>query len=176
LERYRQALALLINDESLSRQVAENIQNAGYRLLAADDLARLDTLRSAEARRAELLGRLRSLKEQYQAYTLLAPAAAVSELDSPQSLATLLQAKILVRQILGSEPVRSEHPELAAAMERYFDALGAQKQAEGRRAALRELDALLTWPASSPAWVSYRRVGETDPLLALFARLESLLY
>ena len=106
-------------------------------------LARLNQAATVEQQRAAVLARLRELRAQYQAYAALVPASAASELDSPQSLSTLLQAKILVRQILDTEPVRSRYPELSATMERYFAALAAQKEADGRRAAVQELDALL---------------------------------
>ncbi len=225
LQRYQQALALLLEDEALSRQVTENIRDAGYRLLATGAeprpeqaarlavvekereaalkerdaaLSRLNALKSVEQERdaalarlktlnapaeshSAVVARLRELRAQYQAYVALTPAAAASELDSPQSLSTLLQAKILVRQILDTEPVRSRYPELGATMERYFTALAAQKEADGRRSALQELDALLARlsardrPAGSPSFPSYRRSAEGDPLLALLNRLEALL-
>lgn len=181
LQRYQQALTLLLKDESLSRRVTENIRDAGYRLLAGEDLGRLNALASAAQKREAVLTRLRELRAQYQAYAALEPASAASELDSPQSLSTLLQAKILMRQILDTEPVRSRYPELGATMERYFEALSAQRQEDGRRAALQELDALLARLAvregagSAPALTSYRRGAESDPLLALLNRLETLL-
>jgi hypothetical protein len=223
LQRYQQALALLLEDEALSRRVTENIRDAGYRLLASDEpqrrltaeeqerlkrlaaveqerdaalarlkalsfvekerdaaLARLDQLTAVERQRSGALARLRDLKAQYQAYTALVPASSASELDSPQSLSTLLQAKILVRQILDTEPVRSRYPQLGATMDRYFEALAAQKELDGRRAALQELDTQLARLTArdqpgTPAFTSYRRGSEPDPLLALFSRLESLL-
>jgi hypothetical protein len=143
-------------------------------------LAKLSQAAAVEQQRAAVLARLRDLRVQYQAYAALQPAAAASELDSPQSLSTLLQAKILVRQILDTEPVRSRYPQLNATMERYFTALAAQKQADGRRAALQELDALLArlnalGQPGSPEFTSYRRGSEPDPLLALLNRLEALL-
>jgi hypothetical protein len=131
--------------------------------------------------RGAALARLRELRSQYQAYAALQPASSASELESPQSLSTLLQAKILVRQILDTEPVRSRYPELSATMERYFAALAAQKETDGRRAALQELDTLLARlaardrPAGAPVFTPYRRSGEPDPLLALLNRLEALL-
>ena len=201
LQRYQQALALLLEDEALSRRVTENIRDAGYRLLAGSEpqrpdlsgrlaavekerdeaLSRLERLAAAEQGRGAALARLRELRGQYQAYAALQPASSASELESPQSLSTLLQAKILVRQILDTEPVRSRYPELNATMERYFAALASQKEADGRRAALQELDTLLARlaardrPAGAPAFTPYRRSGEADPLLALFNRLEALL-
>ena len=127
-----------------------------------------------------MLDRLRSLRTQYQAYAALVPASGASELDSPQSLSTLLQAKILMRQILDTEQVRSLYPQLGATMDRYFAALAAQKEADGRRAALEELDVQLARLAArdqpgTPSFTNYRRGSEPDPLLAMFNRLEALL-
>jgi hypothetical protein len=234
LQRYQQALSLLLQDEALSRQVTENIRDAGYRLLAAADqgrrltaeeqerldraaavekerdaalarlnalssseqerlnqlaameqqrdaaLAKLNALSSAQQAHGAVLARLRELRAQYQAYTALVPSSAASELDSPKSLATLLQAKILVRQILDTEPVRSQYPGLTDTMERYFTVLAAQKEADGRRAALQELDTQLARLTArdqpgAPTFTPYRRGGEPDPLLAVFSRLEALL-
>ena len=255
LQRYQQALSLLLEDEALSRRVTEHIRDAGYRLLAADQqrpdqsaqlaavererdaalarlnalssseqerlnriasvekerdaalaklnalssseqerlnriaslekerdaaLARLNQLTAVEQQRAAALARLRGLRVQYQAYTALVPASAASELDSPKSLAMLLQAKILVRQILDTEPVRSRYPELSATLERYFTALAAQKETDGRRAALQELDTMLARLTArdqpgTPSFTAYRRGSEPDLLLALFNRLEALL-
>jgi hypothetical protein len=180
LERYRQALTLLLEDEQLSGRVTENIMNAGYRLLSAVELSELAALRTAKARKVELLARLGKMRDQYQAYVLLQPSSALAE-DSPEALSTLLQAKILVRQILDSEPIRSQYPDLPATMERYFTALGEQREQDGRAAALRELDALFSRllarekPATPPELTSYTRDNEADPFLALLDRLQALL-
>ena len=179
LERYRLALSLLLEDEQLSGRLTEQIMNAGYRLRGAEELKELASLKNAEARRAELLARLRELKRQYQAYARLSARAA--GLDSPQSLATLLQAKILVRQILDSEPIRSRYPELAQTMDRYFEALGEQKESDGRRIALQELAEQLSSltardePVNPAALFGRRRSDEADPMPVLLDRLEDLL-
>jgi hypothetical protein len=180
VERYRRALTLLLEDEQLSGRVTEHIMNAGFRLLAAGELSELAALKNTEARRVELLARLQELKEQYQAYVQLKPSSSLAE-DTPEAISTLLQAKILVRQILDSEPIRSQYPELAATMERYFTALGNQREKDGRQAALGELDILFSRllaqqkPTTPPALTSYRRDGEVDPFLALLYRLQALL-
>jgi hypothetical protein len=126
-------------------------------------LARLNQLAAAAAA-AAVVSAARAAA-QYQAYAALQPASSASELESPQSLSTLLQAKILVRQILDTEPVRSRYPELNATMERYFAALAAQKETDGRRAALQELDALLARleARDRPAGAHYPRGAEADP-------------
>jgi tetratricopeptide (TPR) repeat protein len=180
LERYKRALTLLLEDEQLSGRVTEHIMNAGFRLLAATELRELAGLKTAEARRAELLARLRELKEQYQAYVQLKPSSSLDE-DTPEAISTLLQAKILVRQILDSEPIRSQYPDLAATMERYFTALGNQREREGRQAVLDELETLFSRLlarqklATPPELTSYRRDGESDPFLALLDRLQALI-
>jgi hypothetical protein len=180
LERYRHALSLLLEDEQLSGRVTEHLMNAGFRLLAAGELRELAALKTTEARRTELLARLQELKQQYQAYVQLKPSSSLAE-DTPEAISTLLQAKILVRQILESEPIRSQYPDLATTMERYFTALGAQREREGRRAALGELDTLISRllarqkPATPPGLTSYRQDGETDPFLALLDRLQAMI-
>jgi hypothetical protein len=66
-------------------------------------------------------------------------------------------------------------------MERYFEALGEQKESDGRRAALQELDTLLASlmardkPVSPAALIGRRRGGEADPMPILLERLENLL-
>jgi hypothetical protein len=243
LERYRQALTLVLGDEALSRQLADNVMNAGYRILAADDLAqmtrlraeaeslrgeteplraeaeglraqagtlraetdtlraqagtlrsenetlraqadrlRADTepLRSEAAKRRLLAAKVHDLAGQYKAYTLLVPQASAADPSTAESLATMLQAKILVRQILDSEPARSRYPGLGTAIDRYFAALAEQGRAEGRRAAMEGLTAVLARlgmkdAGSLPVLTANPFAGEPDPLLALFDQVERLL-
>ena len=47
--------------------------NAGYRVLAADDLAALAKLRTNEEKRQAILGRLQEIRSQYLPYTALPP-------------------------------------------------------------------------------------------------------
>jgi chemotaxis protein histidine kinase CheA len=179
LQRYRQSLSLLLRDDRLSRQLTDNVMNAGYRILAADELDQLHQLQTESKKQQELVSRIRSLRDQYKAYTSLVPASSSSDLPSPQSIATLLQAKILVRLLLDSEPLRSRYPGLSATMEKYFTALAAQGRAEGRDAVLKDVRSLLDSLASkgSPSVADlsrYATADQGDPILALLDRLEKM--
>ena len=166
IERYRSAVSFLLKDESLARQLTTNIMNAGYRVLAADDLAALARLRTDAEKRRAILKRLIDMRSQYAAYKAMAPQE--SDQAESQSLASLLQAKVMLLQILDSDPVRSEHPELSADIERYFMALEQQGKGEGRNAAIDELSSMLG-VKSPPAGIS------ADPLAALLDRLQQIL-
>lgn len=48
------------------------------------------------------------------------------------ALTDLLETKTLIREVLSSDVVRREHPDLYEEMERYLDALGERRVAEGR--------------------------------------------
>ena len=176
LQRYRQGLNLLLKNDTLSRQLTDNVMNAGYRILAADEINQLHQLQADATKRQALVARIQSLRDQYKAFTTTSQASGPS---SPESVAALLQAKVLVRLLLDSEPLRSQYPGLGASLDKYFAALSDQGRAEGKAAALADvrgmLDALVT---KAPPQVSnlsqYAAAGQTDPVLALLDLLEKL--
>jgi tetratricopeptide (TPR) repeat protein len=181
IDRYQQSVGLLLNDKTLARQLTDSLTNAGYHLLAADALAQLGRLKTDEQKRQDLSARLRDIGAQYKAYVALVPRSSASDPGSPESLATLLQAKILLRQVLDTDPVRSQYPDLAAKTERYIDAVSAKAKNDGRKEALDVLDSLLgkiqsgdKTSAQSLARMSVSG-GEQDPFLRLLDRLQALL-
>ncbi|MGO9412523.1 MAG: hypothetical protein ACLQCB_17450 [Spirochaetia bacterium] len=143
LSQYRQAVGLLLGDEALASQLTDNVMNAGYRILAADDLATLARLRTDEQKRQAILKHLEDMRSQYLAYAALPQQSSSTESARDKSLASLLQAKILLRQILDSAPIRSQYPTLSANMERYFAALEQQGKVEGRAEAMGEVASML---------------------------------
>ena len=165
VEQYRAAVGLLLKDKQLANQLTDNIMNAGYHVLAADDLAALARFRTDAQRRAAAVQRLENLRSQYLAYAAL--SSSTPDTAGGESLATLLQAKIVLRQILDSDPIRSTYPNLGAQIEEYFVALEQQGKAEGRSAAISDMSAALGMKASG-------QPGK-DPLAALLDGLESLL-
>ncbi len=166
VEQYRVAVGLLLKDQALAGQLTDNIMNAGYHVLAAEDLAALGRFRTDAQRRQAALKRIEDLRSQYLAYAALAPQT--MDPAGEQSLATLLQAKIVLRQILDSEPIRSKYPQLAGQIEEYFAALEQEGKQEGRNAAISELSAALGMNAPSGG-------SARDPLAALLDGLEALL-
>lgn len=61
--------------------------------------------------------------------------------NSQEELLTLLQAKLLMKQILNSESVKSEYPELYEQVEGYFTAFGEEKKKEGEYSTIQDITA-----------------------------------
>jgi hypothetical protein len=178
LSQYRQAVGLLLGDQKLASQLTDNVMNAGYRILAADDLATLARLRTDEQKRQAILKHLEDMRSQYLAYAALPRQSSSTESAQDKSLASLLQAKILLRQILDSAPIRSQYPTLASDMERYFTALEQQGKAEGRAEAMGEVASVLESISSARSQpgpsASANPVG-TESLVGFLDRLQRLL-
>lgn len=60
-----------------------------------------------------------------------------------EQILDLLGTKILLKQVLSAEPVKSQHPDLLDQIELYFDVLGDTQKEEGRKAVLTEINNLL---------------------------------
>ena len=147
VERYGRALEYLQeNRESVSRMLAR-IMEAGYRLKAADELARSGRIEVAEAERKAILDGLRAAREQY---ARLSVKREQSSEESRESLVALLESKLLLRQIISSETVRTRYPELYNKTEEYFDkteqyfeAFGEEKRKNGQYSTLEDINTLL---------------------------------
>jgi hypothetical protein len=124
----------------------------------------------AEAkRRAALEAQLRSLRERY------AEAGKKGSASTQAQVLALLETKLRVRQVLSSEPVRSQHPGLYEQLEQYLDAFGREQRQEGQSAVLS--DALTVLDSLKGGRVDPRRFkGDYGGALGeLFARfLEKL--
>lgn len=72
-----------------------------------------------------------------------ATAGGATELDE-EELLSLLEYKLRVMELLVSEGVRERDPDLAAGLDRYLEALGRSKLAEGREAGVAEGRAQVT--------------------------------
>jgi len=145
-----------------------------------DRLAReLELAREAEAQRQQLQARLDGLEARFERQR---ETAKLSGETSPETLAALLEAKLLTWRIISTDPVASEHPELYDTMDRYLETLMEQSVLDGRYAAVRDMitvvDALLdSSEAAVPGdlWLRYSHTDREDLLKRLLDRLESLL-
>jgi hypothetical protein len=131
----------------------------------------------AEAAREELRRRLAALESRYQDQRR---STDLSGVTSPETLADLLEAKLLTWQIIGSDPVASQYPGLYETMDRYLDTLTEQTLLEGRYSAVEDMitvvDAVLNGGAAAqvPAdlWLRYSYSGQEDLLTRLLDKLE----
>jgi chromosome segregation ATPase len=92
----------------------------------------------AEAkRRAGLEAQLRALREH------IAEAGKGGSASTQAQVLALLETKLRVRQVLSSEPVKSQHPGLYEQLEQYLDAFGREQQQEGQSTVLSDAMTLL---------------------------------
>jgi hypothetical protein len=132
------------------------------------------------AAREDLRDRLESLESRYQTQRQSADLSAVTP---PDTLAALLEAKLLTWQIIGSDPVAGQYPELYDTMDRYLETLTEQSLLEGRYAAVEDIitvvDALLATPQTAQVptdvWRRYSYTDQEDLLARLLDKLELVL-
>lgn len=182
LEQFRNALSILAAGEVDARVLTEGILSAGTELLREENQRLSESLRQTEIAVAEasrtgasaveetatpgpslLVERLDGIEAQ-----LLASAR---EDDGPRDdLASLLQAKVVTRRILNSEPNRNRYPDLGVRLDGYFDALAAESRGEGRRLALADLAGALSGRSSA----SLADYSETELWRLVFSNIEAL--
>jgi hypothetical protein len=119
---------------------AETRAEEAARTAAAQAEATAATAVTADAGpRQALQERLSGIDAQFVTYRDEGGAAAILD---PAEMRELLQAKLQVKELLASEPVRSEHPTLYETMERFYDAFALESQQEGQQQALRDVNTL----------------------------------
>ncbi len=215
LERYRQALIFIFEDAQTSQRTVNRIMQAGYMVLSAEEraaLARLEresdrnktlieSLESASARQAALiaeldtdragrnalLDRLTAARQRFETFS----RSRDSQPDelTPEVLATLLETKILIKQLIVTEPARSRYPGLYDAMVEYFEVYGNEKLNTGKNAALADaimlIDIVLAQRTEGESsrsgqnldaiWERYAVQEQNELLLRLMSRLTALL-
>jgi hypothetical protein len=163
LDRYQQALALLLEDEATAASLVSQVAEAGYRLGAEKDAER------EAARRAILPNRIALMRQELQGQ------AAVAGESTEPDFASLLQAKLLLWQIIGTDPIKSKYPELYDTMQRYFDTFASQQRQEGREGALRDVLVLTESLRKGESLPQAVPASDRDSMLRLLDGLESLL-
>jgi hypothetical protein len=92
-----------------------------------------------------------------------------------------VDTKLQVREVLSSEPVKSQYPELYDAMEDYFETYGKVQLQSGQEVALQDANAVLddllgSGSADLSAMKkSYAASADGDPFARFLQKLEALL-
>lgn len=167
LDRYREALGLLLENKAAADSLVDQLSQAGYRIGAEKDAAR----------RAALPERIAAVRRELAQAPTAAKAGGDDSADP--EFASLLGAKILLWQIIGTEPIKSEYPELYDTMQRYFDAFASQQRQAGREEALREVlelaESLGKGASSAPTAARNAPASERETMLMLLGDLEEFL-
>ncbi len=156
----------------LARTQEESAQKERQLMAAAAELqqelqqARSERLALGSAldqKRQRLLERLQSLRSRYGQSTARPAGAATTP---EQRLTDLLSTKLLLKEMLVSEPVRASYPDLYEKTEKFLQAFGEALQKEGQLEVLRDLDTITASLAGDTA-------GEVDPaVLDKYAEVE----
>ncbi len=200
IDRYKSALEYLNVDAEISNQMMDRAIDAGYQLRSAglleeigglqnqigsfrndigDLQSEIEALEERRKQREAMLERLELIRRRYTAVS--GQRAEGSTEYSDELLSTLFEAKILVKQILSSDPVRSQHPDLYDAMMQYFEVYGERNRTTGAELALQdviELIALLESPeeaGSLTVWEKYSGKLDDDLVLQLLDIIQSLM-
>jgi hypothetical protein len=89
--------------------------------------------------------------------------------------ASLLQAKLLLWQIIGTDPIKSKYPKLYDTMQKYFDTFASQQQHAGRDAALGEVLALTESLQKGQTKAPATPASDRDSMVRLLDGLERLM-
>ncbi len=123
-------------------QAQRQLKAAAAELQQELEQARSERLAAETAigqKRERLLERLQALRARYDQQSA---RSTIAEATPEQELTTLLETKLLLKEILVSEPLRTSYPDLYEKTERFLKAFAEALQREGQLAALRDLNAI----------------------------------
>jgi hypothetical protein len=144
VDRYTEAITYLKQDAAVASRIVERIMDSAFRFFS-DGALTPTTVAATEAASTEeinplLLERLTVLRKDFEEFI---DENRASPAPSPETLSQLLEAKILMMQIIAAEPVKSQYPELYETIERYFDAFGDEQARGGQSRALQNVISIL---------------------------------
>ena len=141
--------ARLESTESLVNRLRGELEDTsiGLQTKTAELQATSAELRATVARAQVLQGRIREQRDlavRIDAYRTAFGAAAAQRVPGPSvSALELLETKLLILRIVGSETVRADHPDLGDRLNAYVDALVAEQRTGATRAVILEVTGLL---------------------------------
>ena len=141
-----------------------------------------EELAEADARLQELIASRDSLTDSLDRLVSAISPAEDGERRSTEEVVSMLSARLQVRQVLRSESVRAEYPELSERFEHYLDAYSAQETARGRAAALADVAELAEAIRSGDIdadefdslWARYTSPEEQEQMLDVFRTMRRL--
>lgn len=148
-------------DELESRAAAAAEELAANEAELEESQAELALLRERRREQEALADRIETYRRAFERDTE-APAGSAGSLE-------LLETKLLILRIVGSDAVRADYPDLYDQLNAYLDALVAEQRSEAVEATLADLDGLLTRVATG----SRATVASIDELAGVYPALAS---
>lgn len=141
IDQYRQALEYLENDSDVVSRIVNQLVEAGVALKTASGETlisdrELEALNVAKLQQDSRLAVIEGLSNVERTMSGETPA---NKGNSREELANLLNTKLLIMEVLASDSIQNEYPDLHKKMGDYLEAYGQEKENSGREAALEEI-------------------------------------
>jgi len=152
IEKYRQALEYFETDSDLVDRMVTQLVDAGLELetskgntlISSRELTSLNEAKIEQQERDNLVNELSDIERKIDIST----NSVLPSGDNTQELISLLDTKLLIKEVIASDSIREEYPDLHEKMELYLEAYGKEKEKAGRDAALEEIVALTEFLSS----------------------------
>ena len=152
IEKYRQALEYFETDSDVVDIMVTQLVDAGLgletsrgnTLISSRELKSLNEAKIEQQERENLVNELSDIEKKIDIST----DSASDSGDNTQQLISLLDTKLLIKEVIASDSIREEYPDLHEKMELYLEAYGKEKERAGRDAALEEIVALTEYLSS----------------------------
>ncbi|KKM16665.1 hypothetical protein LCGC14_1683580 [marine sediment metagenome] len=136
----------LVDQDKLQKAVTiQNLQEeiSSLRYELSDQKQKMTAAMETQSQWEELDKERRSMVAQLDLIKDLYEVSFSNESTSQEDLLAMLQTKLLIKQIVSSEPVRSRYPQLYDSLEEYFASFGQEQERVGHLAAFQDIAALL---------------------------------
>ncbi len=143
-------IATLRNSISMGKTIKEVFPrekaelNADIRKLESRILSQNQLILKADLEqkdRDNLILEVSELQDEYRSYMSTLPEEKQPDQDE---IIELLGTKVILKQIVSTEPVKSQYPELLDQLELYFSTFGDNQKEEGRAGAFDEINSLIS--------------------------------
>ncbi|MBI9099236.1 MAG: hypothetical protein JEY91_12195 [Spirochaetaceae bacterium] len=146
ITQYQQALQYLAYDSDSVSRIVNRLVEAGLEietakgnsLVSSEDLTLINEAKIHEQSRNTLIDELNTLERKF----LVSHSESTADSGTTENLVSLLGTKLLIKEVLASDSIREEYPDLHEKMELYLEAYGKEKEKAGRDAALSEIVAV----------------------------------
>ncbi len=172
IEKYRQALEYFETDSDVVDRMVTQLVDAGLgletsrgnTLISSTELVRLNEAKIEQQERDNLVYELSEIEKKIDNTT-----DSVSDTeDNTEQLISLLDTKLLLKEVIASDSIREKYPDLHEKMELYMEAYGKEKERAGRDAALEEIVALTDYLSSGGGSDASFATPEEDQQRELF--------
>jgi hypothetical protein len=172
-----QAAATAARQAEQAAASAKQLEQAAALARQADQAAAA-AAQKQEAERTAARDKLRAMSD---SLTAAAKKSAAASGAAQEELIALLQVKVQVRQVLLSDSVKAQYPDLSAKLDRFLDLTSTVRQGEGRAAAMKDAAAIVDSlrgvqpaPDLSSVWERYADQAQKTALQKLIDSLRGL--